>query len=277
MKTATIAIIGGGNMGASLAGGLIADGYPADKIWMTDISEERLTTLQQRFNVNTTTDNKDAIKSAEIIILCTKPQVLHKITAEFAPLIQTQKPLVISIAAGIRESSLQQWLGGNIAIVRAMPNTPALIGCGATALFANAFVTPEQSNTAESILRAVGLIVWLQDEKLMDVVTGLSGSGPAYFFLIMDVMQQAGEQMGLTKDVSRLLTLQTAFGAARMALESSETLTELRKQVTSPGGTTEQGIRIMEEANIQRILADTVKAAKIRSEELARMFESTES
>jgi pyrroline-5-carboxylate reductase len=276
MKTATIAIIGGGNMGTSLVGGLLADGYHGEKIWMADPKQERLNQLSQQFGVNTTTENETAIQDADIVILAVKPQTMHRVANTLSNTVQTKKPLVISIAAGIRESSLRLWLGDQVAIVRAMPNTPALIGCGATALFANKFVTPEQSNNAESILRAVGIVVWLQDEKLIDVVTAVSGSGPAYFFLMMEALQHAAEQQGLTPDVARLLTLQTAFGAGRMALESADTLSNLRKNVTSPGGTTEHGVRVLEEANIRSIMSNTVQAAKNRSEELAKMFETAE-
>jgi pyrroline-5-carboxylate reductase len=277
MKTATIAIIGGGNMGTSLVGGLINDGYPADKIWMTDISAERLAYLKQNYGVNTTAQNQEAVKSADTVIFSIKPQVFQTVTTALKPILQTQKPLVISIAAGIRENSIQTWLGGNLPIVRAMPNTPALIGCGATALFANSYVSDTQAKSAEAILRAVGIVAWVKDEILMDVVTALSGSGPAYFFLMMDVLQQAGEKMGLPSEISHALTLQTVFGAARMAMESNESLTTLRKQVTSPGGTTEQGLRVLEESNIQGILTETLNAAKTRSEELAKQFEATES
>jgi pyrroline-5-carboxylate reductase len=277
MKTATIAIIGGGNMGTSLVGGLINDGYPADKIWMTDISAERLAYLKQNYGVNTTAQNQEAVKSADTVIFSIKPQVFQTVTTALKPILQTQKPLVISIAAGIRENSIQTWLGGNLPIVRAMPNTPALIGCGATALFANSYVSDTQAKSAEAILRAVGIVAWVKDEILMDVVTALSGSGPAYFFLMMDVLQQAGEKMGLPSEISHALTLQTVFGAARMAMESNESLTTLRKQVTSPGGTTEQGLRVLEESNIRGILTETLNAAKTRSEELAKQFEATES
>jgi pyrroline-5-carboxylate reductase len=227
--------------------------------------------------VNTTAQNQEAVKSADTVIFSIKPQVFQTVTTALKPILQTQKPLVISIAAGIRENSIQTWLGGNLPIVRAMPNTPALIGCGATALFANSYVSDTQAKSAEAILRAVGIVAWVKDETLMDVVTALSGSGPAYFFLMMDVLQQAGEKMGLPSEISHALTLQTVFGAARMAMESNESLTTLRKQVTSPGGTTEQGLRVLEESNIRGILTETLNAAKTRSEELAKQFEATES
>jgi pyrroline-5-carboxylate reductase len=276
MKAATIAIIGGGNMGRSLAGGLLADGYHAEKIWISGPNPEKLNLLAQQFGVNTTTDNVAAVQEADVVIFCVKPQKLQPVVKELAASIQKSRPLVISVASGVRVATLQQWVGEHIAIVRAMPNTPSLLGCGASGLFANGFTSSEQSNTAESILRAVGIVVWLQDEKMLDVVTGISGSGPAYFFMVMEMLQQAGEKLGLSPEVARLLTLQTAFGAARMALESPESLAQLRRHVTSPGGTTEAGIRVMEQADIRTILNNTVVAATQRSEEIARMFETTE-
>src|SRR5262249_8819999 len=156
---------------------------------------------------------------------------------------------------------LQTWLGGNQSIVRAMPNTPALIRCGATALFANALVTEDQRNLAESIMRAVSVVVWLENEKWLDTVTALSGSGPAYFFIMMEALQTAGEELGLSSEIARLLCLQTAFGAARMALESEKTVAELRQQVTSPGGTTERAIQVLEEGKMREIFKKALQAA----------------
>lgn len=273
--TAIIAIIGGGNMGNSLLGGLIADGYPAVNIWVSDPSAPKLKQLKDQFHIHVTSNNQEAVKTADIVILAVKPQLLSIVTAELAPLLQHRKSLVISICAGVKEHSLQTWLGGEMAIVRAMPNTPALIGCGATALYANNHVTTRQRNTAESILRAVGLVIWIDDEKLMDVVTALSGSGPAYFFLVMECLQQAAEKLGLPTDIARSLTLQTALGAARMAMESDETIADLRQRVTSPGGTTEQALKVFEKSDLRKIFSTAVEAAEKRSAELAELVENT--
>lgn len=272
MKIPTIAIIGAGNMGASLIGGLIRDNHPAEQIWAADVSAERLSMLQNQFGIHTTTDNEKAIQQADVVILAVKPQFFFSVTKTLKNQIQARKPLVISIAAGVRENSIQTSLGGNVPIVRTMPNTPALIGCGATALFANAYVTEEQRNQAESIMRAAGVIVWVTDEAQLDIVTALSGSGPAYFFLMMESLQQAAEQLGMPGDTARLLTLQTALGAARMAMESGVPLAELRRQVTSPGGTTEKAISVLEDQNIREIFKNAVQAAKLRSEELATLM-----
>jgi pyrroline-5-carboxylate reductase len=270
--TPIITMIGAGNMGSSLIGGLINNGHPADKLWATDPSMEKLVELKKNFGIRTTTDNAKAVQSADIVVFAVKPQMFAKAAIELANNIKSRKPLVLSIAAGIRESSIQHWLGGAAAIVRAMPNTPALIGCGAAALYANSYVTNDQRNMAESILRTVGVAVWLSDEKLMDTVTALSGSGPAYFFLIMETLQQVAEQFGLPAETARLLTMQTALGASRMAIESGRPLDELRRNVTSPGGTTEKALSVLEEKNIRGIFQDALRAAILRSEELAELM-----
>ena len=271
-NTDTIAIIGAGNMGASLLGGLIAKHYPPEKIWITGVLTEKLDQLQKKFKVHATTNNLAAIEKANIVIFAIKPQIFAKIALELAEAIQRHRPLVISIATGITAASIQHWLGGGISIVRSMPNTPALIGCGATALFANDYVTKNQQHLAESILRAVGITLWLDKESLIDAVTALSGSGPAYFFLMIEALQQAGEKLGLSQEVARLLTLQTAYGAARMALESEKSVLELRAAVTSPNGTTEQAIKVLEKARIRDIMAATLLAAQKRAEELSKEF-----
>ncbi len=272
-STEAITIIGAGNMGTSLLGGLVAKQYATGKITITDTSVDKLNQIKSQFNVQTSIDNITAIKMADIVIFAIKPQVFSKIALELNPVIQQKKPLVISIAAGITESSIQHWLGGNIPIIRTMPNTPALIGCGATALFANHYVTQNQRHIAESILSAVGITLWLDKENLIDAVTALSGSGPAYFFLIIEALQQAGEKLGLSPEVARLLTLQTAYGAARLALESEKNIIDLRAAVTSPGGTTEQAIKVLEKAKIREIMADTLLAAQKRAKELSKELE----
>lgn len=266
----TIAIIGAGNMGASLAGGLIKNDYPADKIWITDLDTKKLQYLQNEYHIHTSEDNQQTVSEADVIILAVKPQILADVTTALSKTVQAKKPLVISIAAGCSENNIQTWLGGHAAIVRAMPNTPALIGCGATALFANQYVTEEQKNTAESILRSVSLTVWISDEKLMDAITALSGSGPAYFFLVIEAMQNAAMELGLPEDIARVLTLQTAYGAGRMALESDVDAAELRARVTSPGGTTEQAVRVLEENHIRDIFKKALLAAEKRSKEMAK-------
>src|SRR3990167_5858810 len=273
MTSPTIAIIGAGNMGASLLGGLIKTGLSPAQLWITDPTTEKLHSLQQQFHVHVTEHNQDAVELADVIIFAVKPQIMETVTQSLSHLIQMRKPLIISIAAGIREKSLQNWLGKHIAIVRCMPNTPALICAGASALHANSVVTAAQRDLAESILRTVSTTVWLENEEQMDAVTALSGSGPAYFFLVIEALQKAGKTLGLSSNIAQLLTLQTAFGAARMALESKESIVELRKRVTSPGGTTEAAISVLEAAHIRELFAKALDAAQKRSAELAKQFD----
>lgn len=272
MKDTNIAFIGGGNMARSLIGGLLEDGMPATQIWVADPNAAALHNIQADFAVHTTSNNNEAAQHAPVVVLAIKPQLAKTVAQELAPAIRQSRPLVISIAAGIREGNLRLWLGEGTAIVRTMPNTPALVRSGATALFANNAVSKEQKNLAESILRAVGMTIWVTDEDLMDAVTALSGSGPAYFFLVMEALESAGVQLGLPRETARLLTLQTAFGAAKMALESNEELAELRRRVTSPGGTTESAIHVLQNRGLETAFGEALLAAHHRSVELAKIF-----
>jgi pyrroline-5-carboxylate reductase len=272
MKNANICFIGGGNMAASLIGGLIGDHFDPRHITVTDIDAKRLETLAARFGINIQDNNRHAIAGSEVVVLAVKPQGLKAVAEDLAPSLQTESPVVVSVAAGIRTTDLGQWLGGETALVRAMPNTPALVQTGATALYANDQVSSEQRELAECILRTAGLTLWLDDEAQMDTVTALSGSGPAYFFRIMEAMEKAATGLGLPQETARLLTLQTALGAAKMALESSETVATLRERVTSPGGTTEQGLRVLAEHDIDQLMAQVLKAARDRSQELANIL-----
>jgi len=275
MKQSKLTFIGGGNMAASLIGGLLADNLPAKQITVADPGFDTRDSLASHFGVNTTEDNVAAVAGADVVVLAVKPQMLQPVAEALAPAVQEYRPLIITIAAGIRSADLNRWLGGeagdNIAVVRAMPNTPALLQAGATGLFANAQVSEAQRDLAESILRAVGLALWVEKEDQMDAVTALSGSGPAYFFRIMEAMEAAGTRLGLPAETAHLLTLQTALGAAKMALESSEAVGTLRERVTSPGGTTEQGLRVMAKQDIDGLMAQVLKAASDRSRELAEL------
>lgn len=270
MDTPKISFIGAGNMTNSLIGGLLAHGKAATDISIADINHAQLDALQQRFSVAACQSNSEAVETADILLLAVKPQGLKAVADEIRDSVQRKQPLVISIAAGVREQEINCWLGDDVAIVRAMPNTPALIQTGATALYANNKVSPEQRNLAETILRAVGVTVWIDEEQHMDVVTALSGSGPAYFFLFMEAMESAGRELGLDADITRLLTLQTAFGATKLALESSEDCKTLRERVTSPGGTTEQALRTFEDGDLRQLVKHAIEAAAKRSEELTQ-------
>jgi len=279
MKQTKLTFIGGGNMATSLIGGLLADKLPANQITVADPTASTRDSLASHFGVNTEEDNVTAIANADVVVLAVKPQTLQSVAEALAPAVQKCRPLVVTIAAGIRSADLSRWLGGktgdDVAVVRAMPNTPALLQTGATGLFANAQVSETQRDLAESILRAVGLTLWVEKEDQMDALTALSGSGPAYFFRIMEAMETAGTELGLSAETAHLLTLQTALGAAKMALESSEATDILRKRVTSPGGTTEQGLRVMEEWNIDGLMAQVLTAASERSRELAKSLGET--
>lgn len=269
MKKSRITFIGCGNMGRSLIGGLIANGQSINTITGTDINAEQRQTAAAQFNIEVLEDNRQAIKDADVVVLAVKPQSMQETLLAIKADLAQERPLLISIAAGIHLSDLGKWAGEEIAIVRSMPNTPALIQSGATALCANQFTSDSQRDLAEAIMRSVGLALWLDDETLMDAVTALSGSGPAYWFLIMEVMEKAATQLGLSQEHARILTLQTAFGAAKMALESNHDTETLRKQVTSPGGTTEQALNVLMNGGIEELFADALKAAQKRSTELA--------
>ncbi|GLQ00207.1 pyrroline-5-carboxylate reductase [Methylophaga thalassica] len=272
MKQCTIAFIGGGNMARSLIGGLISNQFTAENIHVSDANTEALDNLASRYNVKTFTDNLAAIADADVIILAVKPQQLQSVIRQIAPAWQQDK-LLISIAAGIRLNDISRWLDfEGAAIVRAMPNTPSLVQAGATALCANDYVTSAQHELAESMLRAVGLALWISDEKQMDAVTALSGSGPAYFFLVLEALQTAGMELGLPEETARLLALETSFGAAKMALESDESACVLRQRVTSPGGTTERALDVFEQGDLRGLFKQALTAAAQRADELAEQL-----
>ncbi len=272
MNKKTIAFIGGGNMATSLIGGLINGHVLPQNIWISEPDADKRQLLAARFGVRAVADNTTAA-GADIVILAVKPQVMLAVAREIQPVMLKHKPLIITIAAGVRMASLARNLGDDLPIVRAMPNTPALLQTGATALIANAHVSLGQRSSAESIMRSVGLTLWLESEDLMDAVTAVSGSGPAYFFLLMEMLQEAAQQQGLDATSARLLVLQTALGAAKMALESDQDPQALRRQVTSPGGTTERAISTLLDGNIQDLFNRAVADATQRSRELAQLLE----
>jgi len=269
MNAQNIAFIGGGNMANSLIGGLVSNGYPADKITVSDLDAEKLTSLSDCFGVNTTQDSSILVLNADILVLAVKPQHMQTVVETLKESAQKKKPVLVSIAAGINVEALSGWIGGDMPIVRCMPNTPALVKAGATGLFANEQVSESQKDQVESLLRAVGVAVWVKTESELDAVTALSGSGPAYFFLVMEALEAAAIDAGLDQETAQLLTQETALGAAKMALASSETAGVLRQRVTSPGGTTERAIGVMMEQGLPEILHEAVLAARDRSIELS--------
>ena len=273
MSTPHIAFIGGGNMAASLIGGLRAQGLPASAICASDPGADRRTELHDAHGIDTFADNAQAVAGADVVVLAVKPQVMQTVCRDLAPHLQASQ-LIVSIAAGITCASLQQWLGADTprAIVRFMPNTPALLRQGVSGLFANAAVSDEQKRQAEQLLSAVGLALWLDREELIDAVTAVSGSGPAYFFLLIEAMTAAGEQLGLPRDTAAELTLHTALGAARMACESDVEAAELRRRVTSPNGTTEAAIKAFQAGGLEALVQQAMDAAARRSAELAEQL-----
>ena len=275
MNIQKIGFIGGGNMASSLMSGLIASGHSPRHLWVSDINPDTLKALAENLNVNTSTSNDAVINEVDVVVLAVKPQTLSSVAKSAAALIQQKQPLVVSIAAGISQQSLSQWLGAETAIVRCMPNTPALVLTGATALHANTKVTDEQRNLAENIMRSVGIALWVDDESELDAVTAVSGSGPAYYFLLMEAMEKAALELGLSEVTARLLVQQTALGAAKIALESSESPEQLRKRVTSPGGTTQRAIETFEQGGFTELVSKALHAARDRSIEMSKQSENT--
>lgn len=268
MNSGTIAFIGAGNMARAIIGGLIADGIDPGSIHVADPDPAQRDTAA-RLGICIAADNHAAVAAADTVVLAVKPQALKQVALDLRDAIQDNQPLVISVAAGIRSADLDNWLGGNVAIVRSMPNTPALVQCGATGLYAGTHVSQSRRDRAESILRAVGLTVWLEEETQIDAVTALSGSGPAYFFYFVEALEAAAEKLGLDRATSRLLAVQTAFGAAKMMLESDEEPATLRERVTSPGGTTERALAALREGGLETLFEKALTSARDRSVELA--------
>jgi len=269
MKTKNIGFIGGGNMATSLIQGLISSGHSEQQIWVADSNQEKLSSLATSLHVNTSATNDALIADVDVVVLAVKPQAIAQVIADSKAAFDKVDVLIVSIAAGINQASLSAWLGSNKAIVRCMPNTPSLVQTGATGIHANTNVSAEQRDLAENIMRSVGISIWVEEETEIDAVTAVSGSGPAYFFLLMEAMEAAAIDLGLTQKTARLLIEQTALGASKMALEADEAPSELRQKVTSPGGTTEQAINTFKENGFIELVNKALKAASDRSVTLA--------
>lgn len=273
MTRETIAFIGGGHMASSLIAGLVSDGYDPAHLIVSEPEADKRDQLASYYGVQVTADNTQAQAEADVVLLCVKPQMAHLVCTCLGQALTTKVPLYISVMAGIRERSIQDWLGGgHRPLVRTMPNTPAMIQAGAIVLHASPEVSPGQRNRAETIMRAGGLTRWVDREDLLDSVTAVSGSGPAYFFLLMEELEKVAITLGLDAESARLLTIQTALGAARMAMESSHDPAELRKRVTSPGGTTESALRVLSEGDFSGLIERAVRAAQVRSTELSNLL-----
>ncbi|UTW06214.1 pyrroline-5-carboxylate reductase [Pseudomonas benzenivorans] len=270
MTTPRIAFIGAGNMAASLIGGLRAQGVEAGAIRASDHGAEQRAKITAEHGIETFAANAEAVAGAEVIVLAVKPQVMKDVCLDLAAHLG-EGQLIVSVAAGITSASLEGWLGPR-AIVRCMPNTPALLRQGVSGLYANARVSATQRQQAEQLLGAVGLALWLDEERLIDAVTAVSGSGPAYFFLLIEAMTAAGEKLGLPRETAAQLTQYTALGAAQMAVASDVDAAELRRRVTSPAGTTEAAIKTFQAGGFEALVEQALNAAARRSAELAEQL-----
>lgn len=257
-----VTLIGGGNMAAAIAGGLIASGMPPPDIEVVEIDADARTRLAASLGVQVRANLEEA-SLHPMVVLAVKPQNLPDVAAELRP--RLSRHWVLSIAAGVRIVDLARWLGGYSQLVRAMPNTPAVVGAGITGLYAPPGVDQDARSAAEAVMRAVGSVVWVSDESLLDAITAVSGSGPAYVFYFIESLEAAAVAEGLSPAAARQLALQTFFGAAKLALESGEEPASLRARVTSKGGTTERGIAALEKASVKAGIAQAVAAAKQRS------------
>jgi len=266
----TIGFIGAGNMASALLAGLLAKGIAPAQLWVANPSAAKLTAFAAQ-GVNTTSDNLAVVAHCQTIVLAVKPQKMATVVQALQTSLTTKPCLLISIAAGISCHSLLGWTQPSQAIVRCMPNTPALVGAGACGMFANANVNADQKLAAQAIMQAVGSVCWLKREQQLDAVTALSGSGPAYFFLLIQAMQAAGIKLGLPAEIARQLSLQTAFGAAKLALHSDMDVIELRRRVSSPGGTTEAAIKQFESEDFHNMVERALTQAALRAQELRKI------
>ncbi|EHA14832.1 pyrroline-5-carboxylate reductase [Halomonas sp. HAL1] len=265
-----ITFIGAGNMASAIIGGLIDSGVAPSTITATAPSDSELAPVKARLGINTNTDNNAAVAEADVVVLAVKPQIMRTVCEALRDSVQRQQPLVISIAAGLDADTIDQWLGGNNAMVRCMPNTPSLVGYGASGLYANAKVSDEQRDVATQLMEAVGIVEWVEEEALLDAVTAVSGSAPAYFFLMFEAMEEAAVKLGLPAATARRLAIQTALGAATMAQQSDKDPATLKQNVMSPGGTTERAIQHMEEAQLRTTIADAMQACADRAQAMAK-------
>lgn len=267
----SIRFIGAGNLASSLIHGLIQKGYTASLISVSAPSRRNLDTLSERYGIQTLRVNIEQLQQADIVVLAVKPQILQSVCCEIKDSLK-ENALIISLAAGVRCQSIENWLAGQQPLVRCMPNTPSQIALGACGLYANERVNAEQKSLAENIMGSVGVTCWVDSEKLIDTVTAISGSGPAYFFLFMEALVEAAVENGLDKSVAEQLAIQTCLGAASLAQQSPDDLATLRRKVTSPNGTTERAIASFEANQLRATVSQAVKACAARANELAEQL-----
>jgi len=271
MRNSSIAFIGGGNMARAIAGGLVRSGVEPGHVYIAEPRPEQRRILQNEFPHSAIgADNNEIADSAATLVLAVKPQILRDVCRQLRDVVQRRKPLVISIAAGARVDDIESWLGGNLEIVRVMPNQPALVDQGISALYANARTDELGRIQANKVMSAVGETVWVDDEALMDAVTAVSGTGPAYFYLLIDAMIRTAVRFGLDETTARTLAVETARGAATLAAAGSEPMSVLIDRVRSPGGTTTAAFECLDAADVRGIFDRAMEAARTRSIELAR-------
>lgn len=266
----TISFIGAGNMASAIIGGMLDSGFKAANIWVSAPDDNHLQSIRKQFGVSVTTDNRYCAEQADMVVLAVKPQVMASVCSDIAPVVQNTRPLMVSIAAGLEASTLDEWLGGGLPLVRVMPNTPSLVGKGAAGLYANDQVKEKQKTMVESVFNSIGSALWVEDESLLHAVTALSGSGPAYFFLMLEALEEAATDAGIAGETARALAIQTMAGAAEMAGRSEHDPGQLKRNVMSPGGTTEQAIQTFEEGGMRELVKKAYSAAYKRSGEMAK-------
>ncbi|MGH8302889.1 MAG: pyrroline-5-carboxylate reductase [Steroidobacteraceae bacterium] len=269
MSHLELTVLGAGNMGRALIGGLLRHGMRPEQITVGESHEAARAALSRELGITATADNAAAIGKANLIVLAVKPQDTGAVLAPLAAGLQQRRPVVLSIAAGVRIPALQSWCGAGVPVIRAMPNRPAFVGAGITGLFAAAGIDASQRAMAAQIMQSVGEVVWVPTEEALDVVTALSGSGPAYFFLLAEAMEKAGVELGLPADTARRLSIATLHGAGLLAQSSDGDLARLRAEVTSKGGTTEAALRVLQAADYEDLISRAVAAAARRGGELA--------
>jgi len=271
LKTSpSIGFIGAGNMASAIIGGMLDNGFQAGNIWVSAPDDNHLQSLRTRFGVSITTDNRYCAQQSDIVVLAVKPQVMATVCQDIAPVVQNTRPVMVSIAAGLTAETLDQWLGGGLPVVRVMPNTPSLVGKGAAGLYANAQVNPEQKGAVLAVFESIGQALWVDSEDQLHGITALSGSGPAYFFLILEALEQAATEAGIEASTARTMAIQTMAGAAEMAGRSEHDPGQLKRNVMSPGGTTEQAINALEKGGLRDLVKTAFNAAYERSQDMSK-------
>ena len=266
----TISFIGAGNMASAIIGGMLDSGFRAANIWVSAPDDNHLQSVRKQFGVSVTTDNRYCAQQGDMVVLAVKPQVMADVCSDIAPVVQNTRPLMVSIAAGLEASTLDVWLGGGLPLVRVMPNTPSLVGKGAAGLYANDQVSEKQKAMVESVFTSIGSALWVDDEALLHAVTAHSGSGTAYFFLMLEALEEAATDAGIASETARALAIQTMAGAAEMAGRSEHDPGQLKRNVMSPGGTTEQAILTFEDGGLRDLVKKAYAAAYKRSGEMAK-------